>query len=101
VGFIGIAKEYTLTRHYLMMARLRIRLSDRRRGISGDWYRQCRSVRDRYYYHDAGLATRCGAYLFRHDLLWMFVMSLDDGPTLTDQYSKLKDIGERVNTGEV
>lgn len=29
VGFVGIAREQTLTRHYAMMARLRIRLSDR------------------------------------------------------------------------
>lgn len=31
--------------------------------------------------------------------MWMFAMSLDDGPQLLEKYSQLKDIGRRVNTG--
>jgi len=30
--------------------------------------------------------------------MWMFAMSLDDGPQLLEKYSQLKDIGKRVNT---
>ena len=32
--------------------------------------------------------------------LWMFVMSLDDVPRLVEQYSNLKDIGQRVELSE-
>lgn len=101
VGFIGIAKEYTLTRHYLMMARLRIRLSDREAwgylaiGVASAALFACAiTIMTLGQRLDAGHIYSVMTYL------WMFVMSLDDGPTLTDQYSKLKDIGERVSTGE-
>lgn len=33
--------------------------------------------------------------------MWMFAMSLDDGPQLLEKYSQLRDIGKRVNTGQV
>ena len=33
--------------------------------------------------------------------MWMFAMSLDDGPQLLEKYSQLKDIGRRVNTGHI
>ena len=32
--------------------------------------------------------------------LWMFAMSLDDVPRLVEQYSNLKDIGQRVELSE-
>jgi putative membrane protein len=28
--------------------------------------------------------------------MWMFIISLDDLPRLVEQYSKLKDFGQRV-----
>jgi hypothetical protein len=101
VGFIGVAKEYTLTRHYLMMARLRIRLSDREAwgylaiGVaSAALFATAITIMTLSSRLDAGHIYSVMTYL------WMFVMSLDDGPTLTDQYAKLKDIGERVSTLE-
>ena len=33
--------------------------------------------------------------------MWMFAMSTDDGPQLLEKYSQLKDIGRRVNTGQI
>lgn len=33
--------------------------------------------------------------------MWMFAMSLDDGPSLLGKYAQLKEIGKRVNTGLV
>ncbi|HFC8548820.1 TPA: hypothetical protein ACFRHE_000900 [Neisseria lactamica] len=32
--------------------------------------------------------------------LWMFAMSLDDVPRLVEQYSNLKDIGQRIEWSE-
>jgi len=32
--------------------------------------------------------------------LWTFVISLDDMPSLIEQYSKLKDIGKRIENEE-
>lgn len=100
VGFVGVAKEYTLARHYMMMARLRIRLSDREAwgymaiGIaSAILFGIAITILTNRGNLDAGHIYSVMTYL------WMFAMSLDDAPQLVDQYSKLKDIGKRVTTG--
>ncbi|HEY1845315.1 MAG TPA: ABC transporter six-transmembrane domain-containing protein [Buttiauxella sp.] len=102
VGFVGVASERTLHKHYRFMARLRIKLSDR----------------EAFGYLSIGIAA---AFLFSITILlmtakgvgnaghiysvmtymWMFAMSLDDGPSLLEKYSQLKEIGKRVNTGLV
>lgn len=100
VGFVGTASENTLNKHYNFLAQVRIRLSDR----------------EAFGYLSIGIAA---AFLFAMTLwlmalkgggnaghiysvmtyLWMFAMSLDDGPSLLEKYSQLREIGKRVNTG--
>ncbi|OAT32417.1 putative integral membrane protein [Buttiauxella brennerae ATCC 51605] len=102
VGFVGYASENTLNKHYNFLARIRIRLSDR----------------EAFGYLAIGIAA---AFLFSMTIflmtvkgvgnaghiysvmtyMWMFAMSLDDGPSLLEKYSQLKEIGKRVNTGLV
>lgn len=100
VGFVGVAREQTLTRHYLLMARLRIRLSDREAwgylaiGIgSAVLFGMAITMLTLKPHLEAGHIYSVMTYL------WMFVMSLDDAPQLLEKYSKLSDIGKRVNTG--
>jgi len=102
VGFVGVAKEQTLARHYLLMARLRIRLSDREAwgylaiGIgSAVLFGMAITMLTHRPHLEAGHIYSVMTYL------WMFVMSLDDAPQLLEKYSKLSDIGKRVNTGLV
>lgn len=100
VGFVGIAKEYTLTRHYWMMARFRIRLSDREA-----WGYLAIGVASALLFALAIvlLTTRSGqeaGHIYSvMTYMWMFAMSLDDGPQLLEKYSKLRDVGKRINTG--
>jgi hypothetical protein len=99
VAFVNSASRRALSRHYDVLARLRIKLSDR----------------EAFGYLAIGTVT---AILFASTILtmsfeggldaghiysvmtymWMFAMSLDDGPQLLEKYSQLKDIGKRVNT---
>lgn len=99
VAFVNSASRKSLSRHYDVLARLRIKLSDR----------------EAFGYLAIGTVT---AILFASTILtmsfeggldaghiysvmtymWMFAMSLDDGPQLLEKYSQLKDIGKRVNT---
>lgn len=102
VGFVGIAKEYTLTRHYMMMTKFRIRLSDREA-----WGYLTIGIASALLFATAIvlLALRNGqdpGHIYAVlTYLWMFAMSLDDGPQLLEKYSKLKDVGKRINTGLV
>lgn len=99
VAFVNSASRRSLSRHYDVLARLRIKLSNR----------------EAFGYLAIGTVT---AILFASTILtmsfeggldaghiysvmtymWMFAMSLDDGPQLLEKYSQLKDIGKRVNT---
>jgi len=99
VAFVNSASRRSLSRHYDVLARLRIKLSDR----------------EAFGYLAIGTVT---AILFASTILtmsfeggmdaghiysvmtymWMFAMSLADGPQLLEKYSQLKDIGKRVNT---
>ena len=99
VAFVNSASRRSLSRHYDVLARLRIKLSDR----------------EAFGYLAIGTVT---AILFASTILtmsfeggldaghiysvmtymWMFAMSLDDGPQLLEKYSQLKDIGKRINT---
>lgn len=102
VAFVNSASRRSLSRHYGVLARLRIKLSDR----------------EAFGYLAIGTVT---AILFASTILtmsfeggldaghiysvmtymWMFAMSLDDGPQLLEKYSQLKDIGKRVNTNSL
>ncbi|WP_447871565.1 ABC transporter six-transmembrane domain-containing protein [Serratia fonticola] len=99
VDFVSKATRLSLERHYLTLARLRIRLSDREAigylSIGGlvallfsltiVWMTQAKGI-------SAGHIYSVMTYM------WMFATSLDDGPQLLEKYSQLKDIGKRINT---
>ena len=96
--FIKEGKANQLWRHYDLMARFRILISNREAigylavgiamsilfGFAFSWMAIKGNV-------NAGHIYSVSTYL------WMFAMSLDDVPRLVEQYSNLKDISERVN----
>ncbi len=99
VGFVSTAGEQKLNRHYHFLAQVRIRLSDREAigylsiGIaSALLFGITISVMALKGGMSAGHIYSVMTYL------WMFAMSLDDGPSLLEKYSQLKEIGKRVNT---
>jgi len=100
VSFVSRAGEQKLQRHYHFLARVRIRLSDREAlsylliGVaSALLFGLTISVMALKGDMSAGHIYSVMTYL------WMFAMSLDDGPALLEKYSQLKEIGKRVNTG--
>ncbi|MEG3132534.1 ABC transporter six-transmembrane domain-containing protein [Rouxiella sp. T17] len=98
VGFVRNAPVASLSRHYKVLAGLRIRLSDREA-----WgFLSIGAVTALLF------ATTIFNMAFRGGVdaghiysvmtyMWMFAMSLDDAPQLLEKYSQLKDIGKRVN----
>ncbi len=99
--FIQKGNERQLYQHYGLVARLRVLISNRE--ASG------------YLCIDVAMSILFG-FAFVHmtlkgfgnaghiysvsTYLWMFAMSLDDVPRLVEQYSNLKDIGQRVGLSE-
>lgn len=86
-----------LYRHYGLLARLRVLISNREAfgylcvgtamGILFGFAFVMMTLKG---YSGAGHVYSVGTYL------WMFAMSLDDVPRLVEQYSNLKDIGQRI-----
>ncbi|TNV22547.1 hypothetical protein FH968_00370 [Buttiauxella sp. B2] len=102
VGFVGYASENTLNKHYNFLARVRIRLSDR----EAIGYLSIGTAAAFLFSMTIWLMTVKGVGNAGHiysvmTYMWMFAMSLDDGPSLLEKYSQLKEIGKRVNTGLV
>lgn len=100
VSFVSNANAASLDRHYGVLANLRIRLSDREA-----WgYLAIGSVAALLFAVTIAVMSNRGGTNAGHiysvmTYMWMFAMSLDDGPQLLEKYSQLKDIGRRVNTG--
>jgi len=100
VSFVSNANAASLDRHYGVLASLRIRLSDREA-----WgYLAIGSVAALLFAATIAVMSNRGGTNAGHiysvmTYMWMFAMSLDDGPQLLEKYSQLKDIGRRVNTG--
>ncbi|MGC0875916.1 ABC transporter six-transmembrane domain-containing protein [Pantoea agglomerans] len=100
VSFVSNANAASLDRHYSVLASLRIRLSDREA-----WgYLAIGSVAALLFAVTIAVMSNRGGTNAGHiysvmTYMWMFAMSLDDGPQLLEKYSQLKDIGRRVNTG--
>lgn len=100
VSFVSNANAASLERHYGVLASLRIRLSDREA-----WgYLAIGSVAALLFAVTIAVMSNRGGINAGHiysvmTYMWMFAMSLDDGPQLLEKYSQLKDIGRRVNTG--
>ena len=102
VGFVSTATAPALTKHYGVLAGLRIRLSDREAMgylsigcVTALLFAMAILYMTLNGIHDAGHIYSVMTYM------WMFAMSLDDGPQLLEKYSQLKDIGRRVNTGHI
>ncbi|WP_312042364.1 ABC transporter six-transmembrane domain-containing protein [Erwinia sp.] len=102
VGFVSHAPVTALVRHYRVLAGLRIRLSDR----EAFGYLAIGALMTLLFGGTILTMTLRGGLDAGHiyavmTYMWMFAMSLDDGPHLLEKYSQLKDIGKRVNTGMV
>lgn len=102
VGFVSTASAPALAKHYGVLAGLRIRLSDREAMgylaigcVTALLFAMTILYMTLNGVHDAGHIYSVMTYM------WMFAMSLDDGPQLLEKYSQLKDIGRRVNTGQI
>ncbi|WP_254845802.1 ABC transporter six-transmembrane domain-containing protein [Edwardsiella tarda] len=88
-----------LARHYQILARLRVAISDRESltylivGI-GAALRFLLAIA--LLSHQPQIAA--GQVYAVMTYLWNFVNSLDESPTLTDQLARLRDIAQRVTT---
>lgn len=100
VDLIGHATERTLNQHYDILAKLRIRLSNRE-ALGYLWIGVAMSGL-------FGLAVvllantkniQAGHIYAVITYLWTFAISLDDAPRLLEEFSKLKDVSERVQVG--
>lgn len=87
-----------LKKHYSLVAKLRILISNREAfgyfcvGVAAALlFSLALALLSQKGYGSAGHVYSVVTYL------WMFAMSLDDGPRLLEQFSKLKDIGKRVD----
>lgn len=98
VDYISEDQEQGLKTHYGIMARLRISISNRE-ALGYLWVGILASFLFAFVItmltidanKDAGHISAVMTYL------WMFAISLDDSPRLIEQFSKLKDIGKRVD----
>lgn len=102
VRFVSHATTPSLIRHYRVLAGLRIRLSDR----EALGYLAIGALVAMLFaftiVHMANSGGSDAGHIYSvMTYMWMFAMSLDDGPQLLEKYSQLKDIGKRVNTGQV
>lgn len=98
VDVIGKSSPLRLNRHYVQLARLRIRLSNRESlgylsiGVAmavlfGVTVTRLATTPDVQAGHIYAVIT----------YLWTFAMSLDDAPRLLEEFSNLRDIGKRVD----
>ena len=99
--FIQKGNERQLYQHYGLVARLRVLISNRETsgylciGIAMSILFGFAFVHMTLKgFGNAGHIYSVSTYL------WMFAMSLDDVPRLVEQYSNLKDIGQRVELSE-
>ncbi len=93
------AAPRALQRHYQVLARLRITLSDR----EAMGYFTIGVLAALLFSFTVVMMTQSAAINAGHiysvmTYMWMFVTSLDDAPQLLEKYSQLKDIGKRVTT---
>ena len=99
--FIQKGNERQLYQHYGLVARLRVLISNRE--ASGYL---CIGVAMSILFGFAFVHMtlkgfgNVGHIYSVSTYLWMFAMSLDDVPRLVEQYSNLKDIGQRVELSE-
>ncbi|TDQ57979.1 ABC transporter transmembrane protein [Mesocricetibacter intestinalis] len=98
VGFIGSAKAYQLNKHYQLMAKLRIYISNREALnfiYIGSAMAILFAIAISMMTHNSQL--NAGHIYAVMTYLWTFATGLDDSPKLIEQYAKLKDVGKRVD----
>jgi ABC-type multidrug transport system fused ATPase/permease subunit len=100
IGRVATVGQATLSRHYRLMSRLRIWLSDREAAA----YLFVGSVAALLFVvaiAELALSPKVAAgHVYAvMTYLWTFVSSLDEAPGMADQMARLKDIGKRVDPG--
>lgn len=100
VYLVEKGRPKTLSRHYRLLSRLRIYLSNREAiaflfvGFISAALFVCAIVQ-----LASGQKPSAGHIYAVMTYLWTFVTSLDEAPSMLDQLARLKDIGRRVNSG--
>jgi len=77
---IGVFNKSTLNRHYDVVSKFRIAISNREAIIVL-----------------SSQQTNAGHIYSVMTYIWNFVISLDDSPKLIEEFSNLKDIGKRID----
>lgn len=97
VYLIEGASNQQLQRHYQHTARLRVRLSNRE-ALGFLWIGVAMSVVFGTAVVQLSSRTVSVGHIYAvMTYLWTFAIALDDAPRLLEEFSKLKDIGKRVN----
>ena len=95
---IGVFNKSTLSRHYDVVSKFRIAISNREAmsyfiiGISASLLFLVAIIVLSSQQTNAGHIYSVMTYI------WNFVISLDDSPKLIEEFSNLKDIGKRIDT---
>ena len=100
VHLIGHGTPAAVNRHYNFLSRIRIAISNREALgylIVGSL---CALVFGLAAYILANKKTDAGYVFTVMNYIWTFAFSLDDAPRLIEEFSQLKDIGNRVNALE-
>ncbi|WP_169890615.1 ABC transporter six-transmembrane domain-containing protein [Pseudomonas proteolytica] len=100
IGLVEKASAQTLRRHYQLLSRLRIWLSDREAAA----YLLLGALAALLFIVAISQlalspAVKAGHIYAVMTYLWTFVSSLDEAPGMVDQLARLKDIGKRVDPG--
>jgi ABC-type multidrug transport system fused ATPase/permease subunit len=100
IGLVERVGADTLQRHYRVLSRLRIGLSDRE-AIAYLFVGSVAAVLFVIAISQLALApaVKAGHVYAVMTYLWTFVSSLDEAPSMVDQLARLKDIGKRVDPG--
>ncbi len=99
VCLIEGANHRQLQRHYQIAANLRIRLSNRE-ALGFLWIGVAMAAVFGTAVVQLGSRTVSAGHIYAvMTYLWTFAIALDDGPRLLEEFSKLKDIGKRVEVG--
>ncbi|MDF2395224.1 MULTISPECIES: ABC transporter six-transmembrane domain-containing protein [Pseudomonas] len=100
IGLVAKVGAVSLQRHYRLLSRLRIGLSDREAAA----YLFLGAVAALLFViaiSQLALApeVKAGHVYAVMTYLWTFVSSVDEAPTMVDQLARLRDIGKRVDPG--
>jgi hypothetical protein len=100
IGLVQHVGPQTLLRHYTVLSKLRIWLSDREASaflfngvVAAALFGGAIALMASQPSVNAGHVYAVMTYL------WTFVSSLDEAPIMVDQMARLRDIGKRVNPG--